>query len=114
MKLGKKYLKTEPLSMRGKKRYVLFQIFSEKKLPQPAVNEEFESLFLGLFGEKGFADQRYKLIEFDPASGNGVLRSSLECAEQSKAGLLFLQKIQGFPAFCRILAVSGSLAKLRQ
>ena len=58
MKNVKKSLKALPLSQRGKKRYILFELFAEKPLSATQVEKAVMEKFSELFGSKGIADQK--------------------------------------------------------
>ena len=106
MKNVKTSLKPIPLSMRGKKRYVSFELLSDKKLGEKEVFQAVKQSLLQLYGEIGVACQRPWLISF---KGNkGVLRCALSEVEEVKAGLLFLEKVGQTPVSPKILRVSGS------
>ena len=113
MKNVKKSLKALPLSMRGKKRYVLFELFAEKPLSAAVVEKEIMQRFLQIFGSKGIAEQRLQFIGFYGGKNLGIVKCSLEECENVKAGLLFVGKVAGISAIPRIVSVSGSVKKLK-
>lgn len=113
MKNIKKSVKALPSSQRGKKRYILFELLAEKPLSASLVQREVEKKFAELFGSKGMAEQRLHFIGFYGEKNIGILKCSLECCEESKAGLLFLKSVAGIPAIPRIVSVSGSVKKLK-
>ena len=71
-----------PLSLRGKKRYVLFRVVEEKKeeMGRELFFRALHQYFLEAFGTLGYPLHRIKFISFDPKSGAGILR----CAHTSK------------------------------
>lgn len=114
MKGAKKKTKAIPLSMRGKKRYVLLELLCKEKLDERAVNEALKETFLSLYGSLGVAKQRLQLIEFNAANAKAIVRCALPCLNEVKAGLLFLKEIDGKKAVPSVVAVSGSLRKVRE
>jgi len=110
----KKTLKALPLSQRGKKRYVLFEIFAEKPLSATQVEKAVVQKFAELFGSKGLAEQKLQFIGFYGLKNQGILKCSLEKCEEVKAGLLFLKSISGIQCIPSIVSVSGSVKKLKE
>jgi ribonuclease P/MRP protein subunit POP5 len=88
-------------------------LFSEKNFDDRSVERAIFSVFLGLFGSTGVAKQNLRLMRYNNGSNLGILRCSLETVEQTKAGLLFLKTVNGFPVAPKILSVSGSIKKLK-
>ncbi len=113
MKVEKKKLKPVPLSMRGKKRYIAFEFISKGIVGEREAWGSLEDSFFSLFGEKGVAEQRPKLVSFNPKAGRGVLRCSLGHCEATKAGVLLVRLVGEKPVVPRIFSVSGSLKKAR-
>ena len=108
----KKSLKPIPPTLRGKKRYIKFQLLTNQKLREMDVKDSVWRVFGRLFGEKGIAEQKLWVVKWLPQN-NGVLRCSLEKEEEAKAGILFIKKIGETPVIPVILGVSGSLSKLK-
>ncbi|MFH1586961.1 MAG: Rpp14/Pop5 family protein [Candidatus Diapherotrites archaeon] len=112
MKNVKKGIKPIPPTMRGKKRYINFELIGGEKLGENEVSKAVWDVFLKLYGEVGVARQKIWMIEFK--KGNGILRCSNETTEEVKAGLLFLKKVASTAVNPKITLVSGSLRKLRK
>jgi len=106
----KKSLNPIPPTLRGKKRYVSFELVSEQPLIEIEVKKEIWSVFGNIFGGKGIADQKLWVIKW--SKNKGILRCSLKEEENVKAGLLFLKQIKETPVIPIIIKVSGSLKKL--
>ncbi len=98
-----------PLSLRGKKRYIKFELICKEKLIERDVSIALWKQFLQLFGELGTAKQKIWLVKFDSEKNQGVLRCALEEVEQVKAGLLFLKEVKGITVIPFILTVSGTI-----
>lgn len=113
MAVIKKRVKALPSSMRGKKRYVLFELLAEKPLSAALVEKAISQKFAQIFGSKGVAEQKLHFIGFYGEKNLGILKCSLEKSEDCKAGLLFLQGIAGIAAIPRVVSVSGSAKKLK-
>ena len=114
MKQVKKSIKPIPSSYRGKKRYILFELISEKKLNEKDVSRELWHNFLRLFGSIGCAKAKIWFILFDTKKNKGIIRCANETVEEVKAGLLFLKDVKGAAVIPKILLVSGSIKKLKE
>ncbi len=115
MKAQKKSVSTIPLSLRGKKRYILFHVNVDGSTNVP--KEEFSKIlrqhFLHCFGVLGMPQHRLKLIVYDSKLGKGIVR----CAHTSKdaviTALTLLSSINGKKATVRTKLTSGTLKTLR-
>jgi len=110
----KKSLKPIPPTLRGKKRYVKFSLISNAKFNLAEVRNEIWFVFGRIFGEKGIAEQKLWLVNWDGSSNSGIIRCSLEKVEEVKGGLLFLQEISRKKVIPVIEGVSGSVKKLKE
>ena len=110
----KKSIRPIPPTYRGKKRYILFELSSKKKINEKGLSRELWNNFLRLFGEAGCAKAKIWLILFDEKKNRGIIRCSNEYCEEVKSGLLFLREIKGAGVIPKILLVSGSLKKLKE
>ncbi len=111
--MEKSGLKPIPPTLRGKKRYVKFELISGSALNEEAVKRAIWSVFSAIYGEKGIADQKLWLVKWEHGKNIGYLRCALETEEETKAGLLFLGRVAGEQVVPIILLVSGSMKKLR-
>ena len=111
MKNVKKSLKPIPPTLRGKKRYVLFELACDKKLSSPRVSDALWKTFLRIYGEFGAGEMKLWMIEF--GNGKGIIRCAHNRVEQAKAGILFLTEVDGVPVIPKTLKTSGSLKKIR-
>lgn len=109
--MQKKKLNPIPPTLRGKKRYVAFELVSDQTLIEIEVKKAIWSVFGNIFGGKGIADQKLWLVKWLPKN-KGILRCSLKEEENVKAGLLFLKQIKETPVIPIISKVSGSIKKL--
>lgn len=114
MSQKKKSIRPIPPTYRGKKRYILFELISEKRLNEKDFSRELWNNFLRLFGEVGCARAKIWLVIFNEKKNKGIIRCANEHSEEVKAGLLFLKEIKGAKAIPKILLVSGSLKKLKE
>lgn len=115
MKMQKKSVSTIPLSLRGKKRYILFTLSVEGLpfIPKEEFSKILKQHMLRCFGVLGLPLHRVKLIVFDPKQGKGIVR----CAHTSKdsiiSALTLLADFNGKKATLRTKLTSGTLKSLR-
>lgn len=115
MKMQKKSVSTIPLSMRGKKRYVLFTLHVDglSFIPKDTFTRALHKHFLHCFGVLGLPAHRIKVIVFDSKQGKGIVR----CAHTSKdaviAALTLFHEWEGKKAILRTHQTSGTLKTLR-
>jgi RNase P/RNase MRP subunit POP5 len=111
----KQHLSTIPLSVRGKKRYILFQVSVEntKSIPKNEIETELKRHMFHCFGVLGLPLHRVRMIAYNPQNSKGVLR----CAHTSKGAmitaLLAFRVFQGKKASVRTLQTSGTIKTLR-
>jgi len=114
MKPLKKSLNAIPLSLRDRKRYIVFELIAEKKLNENGVRISLNKLFLQLYGEIGFSKMNLNLIQFNEKNGKGILRCRHSFLEEAKAGLLFSGKVNEIKLIPRILRVTGTVRKAKE
>jgi RNase P/RNase MRP subunit POP5 len=113
MKNQKKYISTLPLSLRGKKRYILVSIHPFSGLDKSMVEKSFFHHFLQAFGVLGFPLLRYKFVGYNPSNGLILLRVAHAKTSKVVAALTLLTSIHTAPVCVRSRRVSGSLKSLR-
>lgn len=115
MKMEKKSISTIPLSLRGKKRYILFtlKVDTLNIIPKEEFSKILKHHFLRCFGVLGLPLHRVKLIVFDSKQGKGIVR----CAHTSKdsiiTALTLITDFNGKKATLRTQRTSGTLKTLR-
>jgi ribonuclease P/MRP protein subunit POP5 len=110
----KKKVKPIPLSMRGKKRYLLYELFSENKLLENEVHSSLWKTMKNFFGEFGCAENKIWLVSFNASSGKGILRCSNESIDAVKAAVLFLGSVGETRVVPKTILVSGGIKRLKE
>lgn len=111
----KKNIATIPLSLRGKKRYILFQLQVENtaNIPSQKVDQALHAHLLQCFGVLGMPFHRFRFIHFDSRLGKGVVR----CAHYSKdaiiSALVLFSQFEGKKSVLRTLQTSGTIHTLK-
>ena len=113
MTVMKKSMNPIPSSLRGKKRYVKFALVCANPVQEGDAKKALYSTFSQLFGEQGIAEQKLWPIKWLAEKNEGIVRCSLSRLEEVKAGLLFIQQAGGQKVVPLIVAVSGSVGKLK-
>ncbi len=113
MSIEKKTTRPVPPTMRGKKRYVLFELKGGKGLNEQDVSKALWREFLRLYGEIGTAKMKLWLANWNPNSGKGIARCALEHLDECKSGLLFVKRVSGKEVVPQTLKTSGSICKLK-
>ncbi len=97
-------------TLREKKRYLVYELLSERPLPRDADRAVHQHLraTLGLFDG---AKAGLVPVKYDAPSQAGILRVSVAGTDKAKAALLLLGSVDGQPVIPRVRGVSGILAK---
>ena len=102
--------KIKPLlpSLREKKRYVAFEVLSEKPLSFKQASEVIMDSALKYAGLKGLADMGLIIIKEKYRKNKGIIRVSSRCVNALKASFCLAKE----PIILRSLGVSGVLQKM--
>lgn len=103
--------KTLLLSLREKKRYVVFEIISENSFSYKDLKDAVIKAFKDLFGLDGLAKAGLEFIEYK--QNKGIIRVSAKGLDQLRASFCFVRKINKDDAVLRSVGVSGMLKKAR-
>lgn len=114
-------LKPIPPTLRGKKRYISFELRCaechrekpERRFDETAVSRALWPEFLRIFGELGCAQRKVWLADWNPAKSRGILRCVHKAVDECIAGLQFLREIEGDAVIPKTLKVSGAIGKLK-
>lgn len=103
------------MPVRGtRRRYLMFQIFSEGRFEERIVEEAIMRGIITLYGVKGLSQANPQLVEYDMEGKEGVLRCSHTQLRQVKASLAYITSLEGLPTSIHIRRVSGTLRALRR
>jgi ribonuclease P/MRP protein subunit POP5 len=100
-----------PPSLRGRTRYLAFQVISEEKvLLQDLINTIWHSV-LNFVGEAGTSEAELRFIKdaYDENKQMGILRCSHNSVEEVRASLALIQRIGDTRVVFKILGISGSI-----
>ncbi len=100
-----------PDDIRGRRRYVAFQVISEQKiLTQDLINTIWHST-LNLIGEFGASQSDLLFIKniYDEKKQMGLIRCSHLMVEPVRAALALIQRIGDFRVVIKVIGISGTI-----
>ncbi|MBU0456908.1 MAG: Rpp14/Pop5 family protein [Nanoarchaeota archaeon] len=100
-------------SLKQKKRYVVFEITSNKKFSFTEVKEAVDSAILLFFGQLGIAKSSPMLLKekFDIEKQRFVIKVNHKYVDEIKAALILNKNIKNTPVIIKSLTTSGTLKK---
>ncbi|CAG0968498.1 hypothetical protein METP3_01290 [Methanosarcinales archaeon] len=99
-------MKTMP-TLREKKRYIAFEINSEKTINRQELVREISNSIISLFGDKGASEINPSLMSFEGRFG--ILRCNREKTNETRAGLACINNIHGILVSIHVLGISGTI-----
>lgn len=100
-----------PPSLRGRRRYIAYQVISENKfIFQDLSNSIWHSL-LNLLGELGASKSDIWIARdiYDEAKQIGIIRCSHDNVEQVRTALALIERIGDIRVVVKVLGISGSI-----
>ncbi|MBL7206296.1 MAG: ribonuclease P protein component 2 [Candidatus Aenigmarchaeota archaeon] len=100
-----------PASLRQKKRYVYFKIYSQNKIPYENLRNAIWNIFLDYLGELGTAKANIRIVRnlWDPNEQKGIIRCSHRHVDEVKICLGLLHQIGDEKTVFQTLRVSGTI-----
>jgi len=109
----KKSVNPIPLSLRDRKRYLVFELIVEGHLKESEVSFFLKNHLMKLFGSLGLSKMNYQFIGFNEKSSKGILKCRHTAVEDLKAGILLLKEVNGIPVIPKTLKTSGTVKKAK-
>jgi len=100
-----------PPSLRGRRRYIAYQVISEDKfIFQDLINSIWHSL-LNLLGELGASQADIWIVKdtYDEKKQIGIIRCSHNNVEQVRTALALIERIGDVRVVVKVLGISGSI-----
>jgi len=109
-------LKALKPTLREKKRYVMFEVISNKSFDANIINKSIEDSLLSYVGTKGLSDAGLIFLtdKFNKTSQTGILRVSHKSVDNLKSCFCLLNQINNTPVLIRSKDVSGILKKVQR
>ncbi|MCC7552740.1 Rpp14/Pop5 family protein [Candidatus Micrarchaeota archaeon] len=103
-------------TVRMKKRYIAFELIGKdaNNINETEIKYAFYKILNQLYGEIGFADLGFRLIEFKPETKKGIVRFRRQKLNKGIACFAFIKNIEKYETRLKPLSTSGSLKKLRE
>ena len=99
-------MKTIP-TLREKKRYLAFEIISEKTINRQELVREILNSIILIYGDKGASEINPSLMSFD--GKYGILRCEREKRVETRAGMACIKNIHGIRVSIFVLGISGTI-----
>jgi ribonuclease P/MRP protein subunit POP5 len=114
--MNKKKIKPLLPVLKEKKRYIAFEIQSEKQIGFFALAGALSTSCLTLLGELGMAQAGVSILpeQYNKETKTGVIRVNNKFVHPIKAALAFTSTIQNQPVLIRSLGISGILNKTKK
>ncbi|MBP2029408.1 ribonuclease P/MRP protein subunit POP5 [Methanohalophilus levihalophilus] len=100
-------MKILPPTLRPQRRYLAFEVISEKDVSRDALLREIFPAASYLLGDLVSSQCEIRLLDFDYPFG--ILRCLRDSEELTRTVLCVISSIDGTPAFIRVLGVSGTI-----
>ena len=99
-------------SLKEKKRYIVFEVLSEKKHSSESIKKAVNQGLRSFLGDLGLA--KAGLIWVDCGENKGILRTSVKESDNIKAGLTLVKDINNEKALIKTIGTSGILNKAKE
>ena len=99
-------MKTIP-TLREKKRYLAFEVMSEKTLNRQELVREILNSMISIYGDKGASEINPSLMSFDGKCG--ILLCEREKRLETRSGLACINNIHGIRVSILVLGISGTI-----
>jgi len=107
-------MKPFPAVLKEKKRYVIFEIISEKRVKEDAVKKAFFREIKSFIGINGMADAAPTVVYFDEKSKKGVLKVDNRALKQVEQALSLIREISFNKCFVHIIKTTGTVKKAKE
>jgi ribonuclease P/MRP protein subunit POP5 len=105
-----------PPTLRGKKRYIVFEVISEGDFNYEDLSRAIWFASLSFLGELGVSMCEIKLIKnlYDYKNKYGVIRCAHDKLEYVRAALAFVTKISNINVIIKVLGVTGTIKSAKR
>jgi ribonuclease P/MRP protein subunit POP5 len=108
-------LSTISPSLRGRRRYIVFEVISEREIDKKALLKEIWDSIYSLYGALGASESKLWLIEYDKTKdtdidkGKGILRCAHDKVEEVRAALACIHSVNEARVGIRVIGISGTI-----
>lgn len=100
-------------TLKERKRYILFQVFTKARLGSREVKELVMKAGLQFLGELGMAKSGLQFLPETWKKDKGIIRVGHKYVDETKAALAFVKEHKGEKVAINCLKVSGTIGKLK-
>ncbi|MBD3202873.1 hypothetical protein GF327_01145 [Candidatus Woesearchaeota archaeon] len=102
-------------SLKEKKRYMVFEIISEKKIPEKKIYKKILDSFEKLFGSIGLGRAGIVVLKenFNKDLKRGMIRVNHKFVDQVRFSLSIIKKIDNIKVIINCIGVSGMIKKAK-
>jgi ribonuclease P/MRP protein subunit POP5 len=98
-------------SLREKKRYIVYEAISDKKLNSNEIKQSIDDALLKFIGEFGYAKAGPLFVQ--TKNNKGIIRINNKYLNEIKTSLALIEKIKNKKVIIKTIGVSGILKKAR-
>ncbi len=102
-------MKILPPTLREKKRYLVFELVSEKNVQREDLIREIFSCANLLIGDVGSSECNLRLLKYE--NSKGIIRCNYLMTDTVRAVLATVNSIAGAPVLIYVMGISGTVAK---
>ncbi len=101
-------------TLKEKKRYIVFEVVSDKKISENALEKGIQENVTRFLGELGVAKSGFMLVK-DAIKGNkGIIKTNVKYQDEMKMALNLMKNIGKEKVVVNVSGVSGILNKARK
>jgi ribonuclease P/MRP protein subunit POP5 len=102
-----------PPSLRERRRYLLFEVMSERELDKRELLKDIWDSLYSLYGDVGASESKLWLIDYrvrgNTNRGVGILRCAHDRVDKVRASLACIHSVNGARAGIRVIKTSGTI-----
>jgi ribonuclease P/MRP protein subunit POP5 len=100
-----------PPSLRGRRRYLLFEVLCEREIDKRELLKEIWDSLYSLYGDVGASESKVWLIEYHNTNsgGVGILRCVHDKVEEVRASLACIHSVNNARIGIRVIKISGTI-----
>ena len=106
-----------PPSLRGRRRYIVFEVISERGIDKKALLKEIWDSIYSLYGDVGASESKLWLIGYgydkrkdrDIGRDRGILRCAHDKVEEVRAALACIHSVNEAKVGIRVIGISGTI-----
>ena len=100
-----------PPSLRGRRRYIAYEVISEDKILQEDLTNTIWHSILNFLGEHGTSQTNMWIVKdsYDENKQTGLIRCSHDTVERVRASLALIERIGDIRVIIKVLGISGTI-----